>query len=208
MLIFTLLWQAKIASVEVLFEYIAFSFGAPWGAWLWLTHASVKWKSTLHFHFFSKTWLHSVGDLTDWNESDLRCVIIINLAVAHTSSNYFKQWVLYLNSTLRKSESWKFFPFHFCSSCCVRCRNRHFMQLCLSLTETMAITLADKCSCWIWGQLRTIWGQKAMYWNKKNEQQHPHFEPGLYTLLFPFPICFSVLFCYLLKKKKKKAKIW
>lgn len=42
-------------------------------------------------------WRHSVGELTDWNEPDLSCVIIRHLAVAHTSSNYFRQRVLYLN---------------------------------------------------------------------------------------------------------------
>lgn len=38
-----------------------------------------------------------MGELTDWNEPDLSCVIIIRLAVAHTSSNYFRQRALYLN---------------------------------------------------------------------------------------------------------------
>lgn len=39
-------------------------------------------------------WLHSVGD---WNEPDWSRVIITRRAVAHTTGNYFRQRVLYLN---------------------------------------------------------------------------------------------------------------
>lgn len=74
----------------------------------------IQIKFVLHL-FFLKS-LHSVGELTDWNEPDLSCVIIIRLAVARTSSNYFRQRVLYLNCAL-----WEVFPFFstefiFCTS--------------------------------------------------------------------------------------------
>lgn len=58
---------------------------------------TVRWKSldnkinSVFVLILQKKWLHSAGELTDWNEPDLSCVIIIRLAVAHTSSNYFRQ---------------------------------------------------------------------------------------------------------------------
>lgn len=62
----------------------------------WVERVSTP-KSTLHLHLFSTEMAAFRGELTDWNEPDLSCVIIRHLAVAHTSSNYFRQRVLYLN---------------------------------------------------------------------------------------------------------------
>ena len=120
-----------------------------------------------------------MGELRDWNEPDLSCVIIIRLAGSHTSSNYFRQRVLYLNCATRE-------VFVFISN---KQFQKYFKQLWLS----------SSCLSWICFAipLTLIWGVlvakklKSLTINGKGTSSTKPFPHLWFTWYCYFSLCIS-----------------
>lgn len=124
---------------------------------------SKKTRGLTSAHILFSKWLRSVGELTDWNQPDLSCVIIIHLAVSDTSSNYFRQRMLYLHCAPQETLLF-LFP--------LSCRSCSFVSLGKTYVRIIFGQL-HLCSSWGFLCSEQYKGSRLPYWNKKDKLGMP-----------------------------------